>query len=227
LNEKTLAAKEVAKEPPIQSFAALLKRSEDTATLNQIREVIKMQKRRGSKRAIVKKVTALNLFADQATQIQAIMEATGAQEVAPLMRELLDEALAARRRKSVHKAEAEPPPRAQDVGETLQTIQTLLLKLIRQGETGLRAGGISLVLLQEVLGVTTRGTNIAWNRLEVPALSEGGMTAKEIEDRLGAETNEAKDFAYGVADEIRKQQDRKASSNGHGHKAPELPFESS
>ena len=68
-----------------------------------------MQKRlRGSKRAILKKVTAVNLFADQATQIQAIMEATGAQEVAPVVRLLLDEAFGARRRKSVHVEEPEP-----------------------------------------------------------------------------------------------------------------------
>ena len=185
-----------------------------------------MQKRRGSKRVIIKKVTALNLFADQATQIQAIMEATGAQEVAPLVRELLDEALAARRRKSVNREEAEPPPPAQDTGETLQTIQTLLLKLIRQGETGLRAEGISLILLQEVLAVTTTGRKIVWDRLEVPSLSQTGMTPREIEERLGAETNEAKNYAYGVAEEIRKQQDRQTSSNGRGYMAPELPFES-
>ena len=160
---------------------------------------------RGGKRTLVKRSSSVNLYTDQAIQIQAIMESRGARKEAPVIRDLLDQALATLRRKSVHQAEAEPPPPAQEIGETLQTIQTLLLKLIRQGETGLRAGGISLVLLQEVLGVTTRGTKIAWNRLEVPALSEGGMTAKEIEERLGAETNEAKDYAYGVAEEIRKR----------------------
>jgi hypothetical protein len=182
---------------------------------------------RGGKRTLVKRSSSVNLYTDQAIQIQAIMESRGARKEAPVIRDLLDQALAILRRKSVHQAEAEPPPPAQDVSETLQTIQTLLLKLIRQGETGLRAGGISLVLLQEVLGITTRGTKIAWNRLEAPALSEGGMTAKEIEERLRAETDEAKDLAYGLADEIRKEQDRKTSSNGQGHRAPELPFESS
>jgi hypothetical protein len=182
---------------------------------------------RSGKRTLVKRSSSVNLYTDQAIQIQAIMESVGARKEAPVIRDLLDQALAALRRKSVRQAEAESPQPAQDVGETLQTIQTLLLKLIRQGETGLRAGGISLVLLQEVLGVTTRGTTIVWNRLEVPALSQGGMTANEIEERLGAETNEAKDHAYGVADEIRKQQDTKTSSNGRGPMAPELPFESS
>ena len=101
------------------------------------------------------------------------------------------------------------------------------MKLIRQGETGLRAGGISLVLLHEVLGVTTRGANIAWNRLEVSALSEGGMTANEIEERLRVENNESKDLAYGMAEEIKKRQGRQTRSNGRGRLVPELPFESS
>lgn len=187
-----------------------------------------MQKRlRGGKRTLVKRSSSVNLYTDQAIQIQAIMESVGARKEAPVIRDLLDEALATRRRKSISRAEAEPPPPTQDNGETFQTIQTLLLKLIRQGETGLRASGISLVLLQEVLGVTTRGAKIAWNRLEAPALSEGGMTVKEIEERLRVETDEAKDYAYGLADEIRKEQERKTSSNGQGHRAPELPFESS
>lgn len=182
---------------------------------------------RGGKRTLVKRSSSVNLYTDQAIQIQAIMESRGARKEAPVIRDLLDQALAILRRKSVSREEAEPPPPAQDNSETLQTIQTLLLKLVRQGDTSLRAGGISLVLLQEVLGVTTRGTNIAWNRLEVPALTEGGMTVKEIEERLRVETNEAKDLAYGEAEEIRKRQDTKTSSNGHGPVAPELPFESS
>ena len=182
---------------------------------------------RGGKRTLVKRSSSVNLYVDQAIQIQAIMESVGARKEAPVIRDLLDEALATRRRKSVSRPEAEPPPPAQDVGETLQTIQTLLLKLIRQGETGLRAVDISLILQQEIFAVASADKKIAWNRLEVPALSKGGMTAKEIEERLLAETDEAKDYAYGVADEIRKRQEQQASSNGHGHMAPELPFESS
>ena len=181
---------------------------------------------RGSKRTLVKRSSSVNLYTDQAIQIQAIMESRGARKEAPVIRDLLDQALAMLRRKSVSRAEDEPPPAAQDNGETLQTIQTLLLKLIRQGETSLRAGGISLVLLQEVLGVTTRGTKIVWNRLEVPALSGGGMTSTEIEERLAAETSEAQDHAYGVAEEIRKSQEQRTSPNGHSRVPDQLSFES-
>jgi len=59
----------------------------------------------GSRRGLTKKVTSINLFVDQATQIQAIMEATGETKEAPMVRLLVDEALAARRRKSVQSAE--------------------------------------------------------------------------------------------------------------------------
>jgi len=53
-----------------------------------------MHKRlRSSRRALTKKVTSINFYVDQATQIQAIMEATGSMKEAPLVRQLVDEAL--------------------------------------------------------------------------------------------------------------------------------------
>ena len=104
---------------------------------------------RGSKRTLVRRSSCVNLYADQAIQVQAIMESVGETKESPVLRLLLDEALAARRRKSVNRSEPEPPPPPLEIGEILQTVQTLLLKLIRQNDTGLRAHGISLVLLQE------------------------------------------------------------------------------
>jgi hypothetical protein len=135
------------------------------------------------------------------------MEATGTEEVAPLMRQLLDEALAARRRKSVPGSSTEPPPPKQDSTETLQTIQTLLLKLIQQGETSIRTQGISLILLQEVLAESVSGRRIAWNRLEAQALADAGIEPAEVGARLDFHIGEAKDYAYGLAEEIRKEQD--------------------
>ncbi len=163
-----------------------------------------MQKRLRSKRLIIKKVTALNLFADQATQIRAIMEATGAQEVAPLMRELLDEALAARRRKSVHR-EVEPPPPTQEFSETLQTIQTLLLRLIGQGEVAFRINSVNLELLQENL-VETRAARMGlWESMVVPTLEGKGISVEGIARLVAAQTEEAKDFAYALAEHIKNE----------------------
>ncbi len=88
-----------------------------------------MQKRfRSTKRALTKRVTSFNFYVDQATQIQAIMEATGTTMEAPLVRQLVDEALAARRRKLVPLETPTQTPPLQEQSEILETIQTLLLR---------------------------------------------------------------------------------------------------
>jgi len=180
---------------------------------------------RGSKRTLVRRSSCVNLYADQAIQVQAIMESVGETKESPVLRLLLDEALAARRRKSVNRSEPEPPPPPLEVGEILQTVQTLLLKLIRQNETGLRAHGISLVLLQETLAEATGSRKIAWNRLEVPPLIESGMSSQEIEERLALEISESKDQAYGLAEEIRQRQTKQTSETRSYPVEGELPFE--
>ena len=80
------------------------------------------------------------MYVDQSNQIDAIMEATGVDRDAQVLRELLDEALAGRRRKIAQQLTLpETPPRESDNTETLDTIQTLLLKLIEQGEKARRS----------------------------------------------------------------------------------------
>jgi hypothetical protein len=180
---------------------------------------------RGGKRTLVRRSWCLNLYADQAIQVQAIMESIGETKEAPVLRLLLDEALAARRRKSVNRSEPEPPPPPLEVGEILQTVQTLLLKLIRQNETGLRAHGISLVLLQETLAEATGSRQIVWNRLEVPPLVEAGLSGREIDERLAADISETKDHAYALAEDIRQRQSRKVNESQSISVEGELPFE--
>ena len=160
---------------------------------------------RGSKRAILKKVTAVNLFADQATQIQAIMEASGTQEVAPVVRQLLDEALGARRRKSVQQVEAEQPSPSQDISQTLETIETLLLRLVGQGETTFRIQSVSLELLQETLAEAHDGRVSLWEFLLKSVLREKGRSDGEIARLAESQDSQSKTFAYGLAEEIKKE----------------------
>jgi hypothetical protein len=163
---------------------------------------------RKTKRSLLKtKVYGFNPWMDQVTAINEILEATGQSSEAPILRELIDEALAARRRKAPQAEVPEPPPSVQTVGETLQTLQTLLLRLIGQEQKSLRAQGISLVLLQEILAEAHAGRKISWDTLVVPALREKRMDVKEIERRLDEQTEQAKDYAYGVAEEIKKKQE--------------------
>jgi hypothetical protein len=180
---------------------------------------------RGGKRTLVRRSSSVNLYADQAIQVQAIMESIGETKEAPVLRLLLDEALAARRRKSVNRSETEPPPPPLEVGEILQTVQTLLLKLIRQNETGLRAHGISLVLLQETLAEANGSRKILWNRLELPPLIEAGLPLREIDQRLAAEISAAKDHAYALAEQIRQRQSSQVNETQSIPVDGELPFE--
>jgi hypothetical protein len=174
-----------------------------------------MQKRsRSSRRTLTKRVTSINFYVDQATQIQAIMEATGSTKEAPLVRQLVDEALAARRRKLVPVESDGHAPPLQDIPETLQTIQTLLLRTIGQGQRTLRIERISLELLQETLVEARAGRISFWESLAMPALRERGRGAQQIADLFDAKTDEAKDFSYGLAEEIRDQLDAAETDSG-------------
>ena len=168
---------------------------------------------RTSKRKLLGRTSGVNLYADQAVQVQAIMESLGEKREAPVLRILVDEALAARRRKAVSHTASEPAATSMDLVDTLQTMQMLLLKLIRQSETTLRAQDITLMLAQEHLAETVTGRKILWNRLEVPSLLQAGILPDEINDRLALELAEAKDSAYGMAEEISQRSEEQSNDN--------------
>lgn len=161
---------------------------------------------RRSRRTLVKRITSTNVYVDQATQMQAIMEATNTKE-AQLVRVLLDEALAARRRKSVQSAEPEPPPLAQNDSEALQTIQTLLLRMIGQGERTFQMQSVSLELQQEAIVEARSGKMNVWEFLVAPGLSAKGKSTGEIAELFDGQNEDAKDYAYGLAEEIKKELD--------------------
>jgi hypothetical protein len=152
-------------------------------------------------------VTSINFYVDQAIQIQAIMEATGSTKEAPLVRQLVDEALAARRRKSVQHAEPEPPPPTQDISETLQTLQTLMLRMIGQGERTFQMQSVSLELQQEAIVEARSGKMNVWEFLVAPGLSGKGKSTGEIAQLFDGQNEDAKDYAYGLAEEIKKEID--------------------
>lgn len=170
---------------------------------------------RNSKRTLLKKITSLNLYIDQAVQIKALMEATGSEKEAPVLRQLIDEALAARRRKSVQHAQPEPPPPTQDITETLQTIQTLLLRMIGRADSTFQMQSVSLELLQEAVVEARSGKMNVWEFLVAPDLSDKGKTTSEIARLFDVQNQDAKDYAYGLAEEIKKELDHDLDSTGH------------
>jgi len=153
------------------------------------------------KRALLKKVTSLNLYADQWAQIQAIMEGMRAQKEAPVLRELLDEALAARRRKFGHQAQEEQTATF-NLEDVLETIRVLATKLLHESKSCLRVDGVNLGLLQETLAEARAGRKCVWERLVVPRLRERGYSDEEISNLFDEDTARSEDFAYALAQEI-------------------------
>ena len=151
----------------------------------------------GSKRRLAKKVTSFNMYLDQATQIQAIMEATGADKDAPVLRTLLDEALANRRRRA---AGLDTLDKADNgIGQAIETLHTLVLRAVALGEKSLRIEGFNLKLLQETFAAAHGTREVIWKDLTSPALREQGITADAISARFESHSLEAREAAYGIA----------------------------
>src|SRR6185369_17472092 len=117
----------------------------------------------------------------------------------------VDEALDARRRKSqslplLQEAENEP-------SDSLHTIESLLVRLVRQGDTSLRIQDVCLALLQDVLAKAHATHTISWEFLAVPHLRDEGIGPKELENRFMLQAGQAKDYAYGQAERIKQSQE--------------------
>jgi hypothetical protein len=147
-----------------------------------------------------------NPWVDQLDDINRIVAESGENE-ATVLRKLIDEALIARRQKVVNDALA-PVPSEHPVTESLETIQTLLLKLVRQGETSLRMEDLTMALAQDILGEARVCRTLAWEQT-IPSLKEQGMSSTEIAQRFETQTAEAKKFAYRLAKELTRSQDAK------------------
>jgi hypothetical protein len=114
---------------------------------------------RTKKRTLVTgKVFGFNPWMDQLLAINQVMETTGQKSEAPIIRDLIDEALSARRRKTpANESAAAQSTATTELTESLQTIETLLLKLIEQGQTEFQIESLSLELLQETLSEARAG----------------------------------------------------------------------
>ncbi len=101
----------------------------------------------------------------------------------------------------------EQPAPGRESDQKLEIMQTLLLRILEQGHSSFRVQRIGIELLQENL-VETRASGMRlWEALTVPSLSERGSSVQQIAELFDTKTDEAKDFAYGLAEEIRDQID--------------------
>ena len=133
------------------------------------------------------------------------MKETGERIESVLLRKLIDEALEARRKMRL----SGPHIEESDIesGGRLQTIETLLMRIVRQGDISFRIQDVCLALLQDVLAEAHATRRLSWDALAMPQLRDKGMDAIELEKRFHLQGDQAKDYAYGVAARIKESQE--------------------
>ena len=105
----------------------------------------RMSKRRVMAKA---KVYGFSPWVDQVDAINEIIEDIGERNESAVLRKLVDEALDARRKKSQSAPLIE---KSDNAGVRLETIESLLMRLVRQADVSLRIEDVCLALLQDVL----------------------------------------------------------------------------
>lgn len=161
---------------------------------------------RGRKRSLSKKVSSFNMWMDQVYQVRAIMEATGAVKDAPVIRELLDEALGARRRKALGITDSEEPP-GQATAETLHTLQTLLLRLIKREDLVFRRQNLGLKLQRETLIEARAGREVSFEALVETPWMEKGKTKETMSNFFEMKSRYVKEYVDSVVEKIKRELD--------------------
>lgn len=151
------------------------------------------------------KMYGFNPWMDQIDTINQIMKETGEKTESVLLRKLVDEALAARRKKSQSLPLIQESDNQSD--DRLHTMETLLMRLVRQGNIAFRIQDVCLALLQDVLAEAHATHKISWEFGAVPRLRDEGIAMNEIERRFNLQADRAKDFAYGLAEQIKQSQE--------------------
>jgi hypothetical protein len=145
------------------------------------------------------------MYMDQVYQIRAIMEHSGAEKDAPIIRELLDEALGARRRKAMGIADWDEPP-GQDDKETFNTLATLLLKLLKHEEKAYMARDVGLLMLREVLIETRASRDLVYEEHVRKPWMKLGKDRETMDNFYDLHTR----TATGKVEEVIKQIKKKA-----------------
>ena len=150
------------------------------------------------------KVYGFSPWVDQVDAINQIMKATGERNESALLRKLVDEALDARRGKSLLAPLTEE---ADDAEVRLETIESLLMRLVRQGDLSLRVEDVCLALLQDVFAEAYATRRLVWESLVLPQLRDAGIDVNELECRFALQEAEAKNYAYRLAAQTKESQE--------------------
>src|SRR4029078_8941239 len=160
-----------------------------------------MSKRRVMAKA---KVYGFSPWVDQVDAINQIMKDTDDKNESALLRKLVDEALDARRKKIRSAPLTEESDHA---GVRLETIESLLIRLVRQVEISLRIEDVCLALLQDVLAEAYATRRLLWESLVLPQLRDARIGVNELQRRFALKEDEDKDYAYSLAERIKQSQE--------------------
>jgi hypothetical protein len=160
-----------------------------------------MSKRRVMAKA---KVYGFSPWVDQVDAINQIMKDTGEGNESALLRKLVDEALNARRKKSQSDLLTD---NSDNAGVRLKTIESLLMRLVRQGDVSFRIDDVCLALLQDVLAESYATRRLLWESLVLSQLRAAGIDVNEAERQFVLQQDRAKLYAYGVAEQIKESQE--------------------
>ena len=144
------------------------------------------------------KVYGFGAWVDQVDAINQIMKDTGEKNESALLRKLVDEALEARRKKS----QSAPLAEEDNAGVRPKTIESLLMRLVRQADVSYRIDDICLALLQDILAEIYATRRLLWESLVLPQLRATGIDVNESERRFAVQEAEAKNYAYRLAAQL-------------------------
>jgi hypothetical protein len=145
---------------------------------------------RGRRRSLSKKVSSFNMYDDQVYQIRAIMESSGEYKDAPVIRQLLDEALRARRLKALGYADDAPP--GQSASETLHSLHDLLVKVHKHTHGLLQNQNVMIMLMLEILIAAQESRDTAFNVLVKDPWLQKGKTAETVQNYYDMKTRDAR-----------------------------------
>jgi len=159
-----------------------------------------------SKRRVMakSKIYGFKPWVDQVDAINQIMKDTGERTESTILRKLVDEALDARWKKR----QSDPlTEKADDAGVRLQMIESLLMRVVRQGDVSFRIEDVCLALLQDILAEAYATRRLLWESLVLPQLRAEGIDENELKRRFVLQEDRAKDYAYGEAERIKQSQE--------------------
>ena len=142
------------------------------------------------------------MYDDQVYQIRAIMESSGEYKDAPVIRQLLDEALRARRLNALGYADDEPP--GQSAAETLHTLHDLLVKVDKHAHELLRDQKVTVMLLLETFIAAQHGRDTAFDVLVKDPWIQKGKTNETMQNFYDMKTDNTRKKANELLKQFKK-----------------------